>query len=51
MELRLTFQAMKLMRSTMVGWIISRPGKQPQVTALGKSIEALVWRSPVLVTA
>ena len=33
----LTFQAMKLIASTMVGWTISLPGKTPQVTALGPS--------------
>lgn len=29
-----SFQALKLEGSTTVGWITSRPGKTPQVTAL-----------------
>lgn len=42
----LTFQNMKLTGSTTVGWMISRPGKMPQVTALGCSSGALVIFSP-----
>lgn len=42
----LTFQNMKLTGSTTVGWMISRPGKMPQVTALGCSSGALVMFSP-----
>ena len=37
---------MKLTGSTTVGWMISRPGKMPQVTALGCSSGALVMFSP-----
>lgn len=44
----LTFQAIKLTASTMVGWTISLPGKTPQVTAFGPSEWVLVRRSPRL---
>lgn len=43
-----TFHAMKLTASTIVGWIISLPGKTPQVTALGPSECVFVRRSPRL---
>ena len=43
-----TFQAMKLTASTIVGWIISLPGKTPHVTALGPSECVLVRKSPRL---
>lgn len=42
----LTFQNIKLMGSTTVGWMISRPGKMPHVTALGCSSGALVMFFP-----
>lgn len=38
----LTFQERKLTGSTTVGWMISLPGKMPQVTALGCRSGALV---------
>lgn len=41
-----TFQYMKLTGSTTVGWTISRPGKIPQVTALGCMSLALVMFLP-----
>lgn len=44
--LHLTFQYMKLTGSTTVGWTISRPGKIPQVTALGCMSGALVRLRP-----
>lgn len=43
-----TFQAMKLTASTIVGWMISLPGKTPHVTALGPSERVLVLKSPRL---
>lgn len=42
----LTFQERKLTGSTTVGWMISLPGKIPQVTALGCRSGALVMFWP-----
>lgn len=47
----LTFQAMKLTASTMVGWTISLPGKTPQVRAFGPSLCVFVLKSPRLLIA
>ncbi len=42
----ITFQLLKATGSTTVGWIISRPGNTPQVTAVGSVSGPFVNSSP-----